>query len=128
MAFPLLPFIAGAAVGSLVAYVYKDDASHKALRKSGRRVVRLYQEGEKSVRGLLGGKVRERKVTAGGSDAETPSPSKGKTATRPRRQAAAKAKSTKAKSTKTGASSSSGATKPRTTTARKSSTKASSSS
>lgn len=53
MAIPLIPLIAGAAVGAIATYIYKDKASRKALKKSIKKTGEKLSEGADSVKSVL---------------------------------------------------------------------------
>lgn len=38
MALPLIPFVAGAAVGSLVTYLYKDESSKEKIKDTAQKL------------------------------------------------------------------------------------------
>lgn len=44
MAFPLIPFVAGAVVGGLASYLYKDDLARKGIKKTAGSVTGRVKE------------------------------------------------------------------------------------
>lgn len=55
MAFPLIPFVAGAAVGSLVTYVYKDEPALKAVKDAAEKAYASIGSGAAYLWSLLSG-------------------------------------------------------------------------
>lgn len=50
MAFPLIPFVAGAVIGGLAAFLYKDDKVRKSIGKTAGDVTRKVSEGVSDLR------------------------------------------------------------------------------
>jgi hypothetical protein len=73
MAFPLIPFAAGIAVGALAAYGYKDEDVRGSAEKSTRWLYDTLSSAYETVAGAVGGVFGSRVVSADGpAAAESP--------------------------------------------------------
>ena len=59
MAIPLIPFVAGAVIGGLTAYLYKDDKVRKDIKKTAGDMSHRVSEGFSELKGKVTGKGRE---------------------------------------------------------------------
>jgi len=72
MAFPLIPFAAGVAMGALAAYGYKDEDVRSTAEKTGRWLYDAVAGAYQAVAGAVGGVFGSQAVSAEGPAAEKP--------------------------------------------------------
>lgn len=85
MAIPLIPLIAGAAVGAVATYIYNDKSSRKALKKSIDITGKKFSEGADSIKSALKRNKTQTEETSEASEVkadEKPASSKRKTPVR----------------------------------------------
>jgi len=74
MAFPLIPFAAGLAVGALAAYGYKEEDVRSSAEKGSRWLYDAVADAYDAIAGAVGGVFGWKAVSAEGPAAGQPSP------------------------------------------------------